>query len=140
MVEFHGKPFLAYIVEMLVEQGFDHILMLLGYLPNVIMSYFGDGSKWGINIEYSISSPDDLTVHRVKLVRSKIDEHFMLLYCDNYWPMQFEKMWDVYSRSSAKGMITVYANKDGNERQRFSHRDIMPESEQPAGQGLRVFV
>jgi len=30
MVEFHGKPFLAYIVEMLVEQGFDHILMLLG--------------------------------------------------------------------------------------------------------------
>ncbi len=116
MVEFHGKPFLAYIVEMLVEQGFDHILMLLGYLPDVIMSYFGDGSKWGINIEYSISSPDDLTVHRVKLVRAKIDEHFMLLYCDNYWPMQFEKMWDVYSRSSAKGMITVYANKDGYSR------------------------
>ena len=34
MVLFHGKPFLGYIVEMLREQGFTHVLMLLGYLAS----------------------------------------------------------------------------------------------------------
>ena len=32
MVEFHGKPFLEYIVEMLRDEGFERVLMLLGYL------------------------------------------------------------------------------------------------------------
>ena len=36
MVEFHGKPFLEYIVEMLRDQGVDKVLLLLGYLPDVI--------------------------------------------------------------------------------------------------------
>ena len=116
MVEFHGKPFMAYVIDMLAEQGFKHVLLLLGYLPEVIMDYFGDGSKWGIKIEYSVSSPDDLTASRVKLVRTKIDEHFMLLYCDNYWPMQFDKMWQKYLNANVKGLITVYGNKDGYSR------------------------
>src|SRR2546429_9672964 len=46
MVEFHGKPFLEYLVDMLREQGFARVLLLLGYLPDVIQDYFGDGSRW----------------------------------------------------------------------------------------------
>ena len=45
MVEFHGRPFLEYLVEMLREQGFERVLMLLGYLPEVIQDHFGDGSR-----------------------------------------------------------------------------------------------
>ena len=66
MVEFHGKPFLEYIVEMLRDQGFDRILMLLGYLPDVIVDHFGDGSHLGVQISYDVTEPDDLTAHRVQ--------------------------------------------------------------------------
>jgi histidinol-phosphate phosphatase family protein len=116
MVEFHGKPFLEYIVEMLREQGFQRVLLLLGYLADIIMDHFGDGSRWGIHIDYSVSGPEDLTSRRMQLAESKIDECFLLLYCDNYWPMQIADMWAQYVASGASGQITVYSNEDGYSR------------------------
>jgi histidinol-phosphate phosphatase family protein len=116
MVEFHGKPFLEYIVEMLRDQGFERILMLLGYLPGVIQDHFGDGRRWGVSISYSVSDPDDLTVHRMRLAEPLLDDLFMLLYCDNYWPLQMDRLWAKYVDSGAKALITVYSNKDGYSR------------------------
>jgi histidinol-phosphate phosphatase family protein len=116
MVAFHGKPFLEYLVEMLRDQGFARILLLLGYLPDVIIDYFGDGRRWGVEIDYSVSAPEDLTCRRMELARSEIDPSFLLMYCDNYWPMQFDDMWTRYLSSGASGQITVYGNRDGYSR------------------------
>ena len=112
MVEIHGKPFLEYLVEMLREQGFERVLLLLGYLPEVIQDYFGDGSQWGVQIDYSVSDADDLTVRRVQLVEERLDPCFLLMYCDNYWPMYMEKMWERFRTANVPAMITVYSNKD----------------------------
>jgi D-glycero-D-manno-heptose 1,7-bisphosphate phosphatase len=112
MVEIHGKPFLEYLVEMLREQGFERVLLLLGYLPAVIQDYFGDGSRWGVQIDYSVSDADDLTVRRVQLVQERLDPCFLLMYCDNYWPMRIEKMWERFMTANVPAMITVYSNKD----------------------------
>ena len=65
MIEFHGRPFLAYMIEMLRDAGFESVLLLLGYRADVIQDYFGDGADFGIDIEYSVSAPEDLTVRRV---------------------------------------------------------------------------
>lgn len=116
MVEIHGKPFLAYQIEQLRDQGFEKILLLLGYLPEVIQNYFGDGHHWGVQMEYSISAVDDETARRIKLAESLLDPYFLLLYCDNYWPMQIEKMWSRFVSAGAPAMITVYTNKDGYTR------------------------
>jgi histidinol-phosphate phosphatase family protein len=116
MVEFHGKPFLGYVVEMLREQGFSSVLMLLGYLPDVIVDHFGDGREYGIRIEYDVLGPDDLTAYRVRHAADRIDDTFLLVYCDNYWPMRIEEMWRSYERSGAPAQITVYANEDGYSR------------------------
>lgn len=113
MVEFHGKPFLEYLIEMLRDQGFERILLLLGYLPDVIQEHFGDGQSWGLEIDYSVSGPDDLTVSRVQLARERIEQTFLLMYCDNYWPMQMDRMWRRYQTAGAPAMVTVYRNNDG---------------------------
>jgi len=112
MVEFHGRPFLEYIVEMLRDQGFDRILMLLGYLPEVITDHFGDGSRLGVQIDYDITDADDLTAYRVQHAAHMIDDTFLLLYCDNYWPMRFDDMWAKYLASGADGQVVIYANTD----------------------------
>jgi histidinol-phosphate phosphatase family protein len=116
MVEICGKPFLEYQVEQLRDQGFKSILLLLGYLPEVVQNYFGDGKRWGVEMNYSISSVDDETARRLKIAESLLEPCFLLLYCDNYWPMQIEKMWAHYAGSDAPAMITVYTNKDGYTR------------------------
>lgn len=113
MIEFHGKPFLEYLVEMLQTQGFERILMLLGYLPEVVQRHFGDGSRWGIGIEYSVTDIANDTGRRIKLAAPLIDDCFLLLYCDNYWPMHMEKMWNRFLQADVPAMVTVYRNKDG---------------------------
>jgi histidinol-phosphate phosphatase family protein len=112
MVKFHGKPFLEYIVEMLREQGFDRVLMLLGYRADVLQDHFGDGSRWGVEISYSVTAPDDLTSYRVQVAADAIDPCFLLLYCDNYWPMCFDRMWDCFCASRLPAMVTIYSNRD----------------------------
>ena len=116
MVEIRGKPFLEYQIEQLREQGFTKVLLLLGYLPHVVQDYCGDGSQWGVKIEYSVSAIEDETARRLKLAEALLDPHFLLLYCDNYWPMQIKRMWPRYVNAGALGMITVYTNKDGYTR------------------------
>lgn len=112
MIEFHGKPFLEYLVELVQAQGFERILLLLGYLPDAIQDYFGDGRRWGLRIEYAVSAVDDDTGRRLKLAESRIDPVFLLMYCDNYWPMRFDQMWERYGATGAAAMLTVYRNAD----------------------------
>jgi D-glycero-D-manno-heptose 1,7-bisphosphate phosphatase len=116
MVAFHGKPFLGHVVDMLREQGFERVLMLLGYLPEVIIEHFGDGRDYGVAIEYDVTGADDLTTYRVQHAEHQIEDMFLLLYCDNYWPMQFDALWCSYVASGAPAQITVYSNRDGYTR------------------------
>ncbi len=116
MIEIAGRPFLAYIVERLAEQGIERIEMLLGYLPDVIRDYFGDGKQFGVAIDYVVSDPDDLTARRVQLVERRLDPLFLLLYCDNYWPLDMERLWERYQEVGAPAMTTIYANDDGYSR------------------------
>jgi histidinol-phosphate phosphatase family protein len=112
MVEFHGKPFLEYMIEMLRKNGFERVLLLLGYLPDVIIEHFGDGSRFGVSIEYDVLTADDLTAYRVEHAKDRIDDTFLLCYCDNYWPMLMDEMWETYLASGKPAQITVYANDD----------------------------
>ena len=112
MIKVHGKPFLEYLIEQLRDQGFERILLLLGYLPHVIQDYFGDGRSWGLKIDYSVSDIEDETGRRIKLAEHKLDPCFFLLYCDNYWPMNMTKMWKQFLDMKTNAQITVYKNVD----------------------------
>jgi D-glycero-D-manno-heptose 1,7-bisphosphate phosphatase len=116
MVQIQGKPFLEHQIGQLREQGFDRVLLLLGYLPEVVRDYFGNGGHWGIKIEYSITDVNDETARRLKFAEPFLDRCFLLMYCDNYWPMQIDKMWQRFCSSNIPAMITVYRNKDGYTR------------------------
>lgn len=116
MVEVNGRPFLEHLIELLREQGFGRILLLLGYRADVIQDHFGDGGAWGVEIDYSVTAPDDLTASRVRMAEDRLEEHFLFMYCDNFWPMRFDRMWSRYLELGAPAMITVYTNKDALSR------------------------
>jgi NDP-sugar pyrophosphorylase family protein len=92
MIQIHGKPFLEYLIIMLRQQGFERVLLLLGYLPEIVQEHFGDGSRWGLQIQYSVTPVENNTGRRIKLAEQLIDDCFVLLYCDNYWPIRMPEI------------------------------------------------
>jgi len=124
MVEIHGKPFLQYLIELVRDQGFDRILLLLGYLPEKITDYFGDGRQFGVRIDYSVSDPNHLTGRRLFLAKSLIDSHFLLMYCDNYLPFSFQPMWKYYQElGGSAALMTAYSNLDRYSRNNLRIED-----------------
>ena len=116
MVLVRGRPFLEYQIEQLRDQGFNRIVILLGYMSEIVESYFGDGGKWGVDIQYSVSAAANETSRRLRIAEPLLDDQFLLLYCDNYWPMQIDKMWSRFLAAGVPAMVTVYNNTDGYTR------------------------
>ncbi len=54
MVELDGKPILAWQIEWLKSFGITKFVLTVSYKYEVVKEYFGDGSKFGIEIDYSI--------------------------------------------------------------------------------------
>lgn len=122
MIGFHGRPFLAYLVDQLRDAGVKRILMLLGYRSEVIREHFGDGRERGVSIAYSVTPPDVQTGTRVRVALDDIDPRFLLLYCDNYWPMRLDHMWERFASADVPAMTTIYGNRD-----RFSRDNVRVE-------------
>lgn len=120
MIEFHGRPFLEYLIAMLAEQGICRVLLLLGYLPDAIRNHFGDGEKFGVRIEYVVGDVDLETGGRLKQAEDRLDPDFLLLYCDNYWPLPLAQLWSSYLKAGRSAQVTVYNNRDGYTRSNLS--------------------
>ena len=52
LIDIGGKPLLSWHVEKLNSLGIDHLIINLFHEGEHIENFLGDGSKWGINIEY----------------------------------------------------------------------------------------
>lgn len=112
MVEIAGKPFLEHLVELLKANGIEEIVMLLGYMPEKITEYFGDGAKFGIKIKYSIGDVDWETGTRIKKAEKLLNNRFLLMYSDNYWPLDLAKLSAFHESAGLSATVTVYSNKD----------------------------
>lgn len=114
MYPFEGKPFLEYLIEQIKGFGINEIVLLLGYLPDKIIDYFGDGSKWGVNITYSVTPVEYETGLRIKaaLNDGKLESDFLFMYCDNYCPINYRRLLSDYEKNGALIQFTAYSNKD----------------------------
>lgn len=64
------KPILQIIIESLVKQGFTSVHISVNYLKEMIMEYFGDGSRFGIEINYLIETEPLGTAGALSLIES----------------------------------------------------------------------
>ncbi len=112
MIPFNGKPFLEYIIELLKENGIEEVVILTGYLHEKIEEYFGDGNKFRLKIKYSYSPVEDDTGTRIRKAVGMIRDTFLLLYGDNYWPLNLKKLTEFYEKVGTEALITVYCNID----------------------------
>src|SRR5260370_17129500 len=67
MIEVRGKPVLQHIVEGLREAGVREFLLIVGYRSDTVQNFFGDGSRYSIEIQYPTQALQDGTGHVVDL-------------------------------------------------------------------------
>jgi NDP-sugar pyrophosphorylase family protein len=113
MVPVNNRPFLEYLVDMLRDNGITELVLLLGYLPDIVIKHFGDGSKFGLNINYSVGKVSDQTGTRIRNAGPLLDDVFIMMYGDNLWPLDLKKLYGFYTRQKTLASTTLYANKDG---------------------------
>jgi len=113
MIEFYGKPFVQNLIELLKKEGIEEIVFLAGYLHEKIQEYFGDGSGFGLSIKYSVGDVSFDTGKRLKFAEGMLDKHFLLLYCDNYLPLNLSKLVEFYNQKQLLVSCLIYSNEDG---------------------------
>ena len=92
MVIINKKPFLEYLIDQLKINGLTKILILGGYKSHQIKNYFQNGENFGVKIEYSNGPIDWDTGTRVFKAEKKLNKHFLLLYSDNIFSFNFQKI------------------------------------------------
>src|SRR5258708_6813117 len=111
LVEVAGEPFFSHQIRLLKKAGLTRLVLCVGYLGEKIVELYGDGSKWGIQIDYSFDGPTLLGTGGA-LIRAlpKLGESFYVLYGDSYLPIDYLKVADHFLRSGKLGLMTVFEN------------------------------
>ena len=114
MVICNGKPFLWYLLQQLHEQDITKFLLLTGYLGEKIKNYFGDGSSFGWEIQYSSGPVTWDTGKRVWEAKEYIEKYFVLLYSDNFAPFPMEKVLKIHNKNNLPLTFMVTKKIPGN--------------------------
>ncbi|HIH34854.1 MAG TPA: NTP transferase domain-containing protein [Methanosphaera sp.] len=99
-----GKPLIQYNIESLRDAGIKDITLVVGYKKEVIQDYFGDGSEFGVNINYAIQDGQLGTAHAIGSAEEFIDESFIVLNGDI-----------IVSYDLIRNLIEKYATRTSND-------------------------
>ena len=60
LISIGSKPMIVHHLEKLAQAGIQEVVINLGHLGSKISQFLGNGSTWGVSIEYSDEGPDPL--------------------------------------------------------------------------------
>lgn len=78
LVPVGDMPILEIIIRKLTKSGFDHITITVNHMAEIIKAFCGDGSKWGIFIDYSLEEKPLSTMGPLKLIKD-LPENFLVM-------------------------------------------------------------
>lgn len=102
------QPILEIIVKQLSYYGFHSITMACGYLAPLIQTYFGDGSKWNVNITYHVEDQPLGTVGSLKKLNN-LQEPFLVINCDVLTTLDLREFARFHSKD--KSLLTIASQK-----------------------------
>jgi D-glycero-D-manno-heptose 1,7-bisphosphate phosphatase len=113
MAPINGMPFLDYLLESIRQVGISRVLLLVGYCHDVIVQHCNRISPQKLKIQYSIGAVEDQTGRRLVNAYDLLEDHFLLLYGDNFWPIELKAMTQHYLRKKARVSTTIFSNVQG---------------------------
>ena len=79
LVPVGGMPVIELIIKRLQRFGLNQLIVTTGYLGDLIKAVCGDGSRWGVHIEYSDEHEPLGTIGPLKLIQDRLTETFVVV-------------------------------------------------------------
>jgi dTDP-glucose pyrophosphorylase len=102
-----NKPILETIIENFAKYGFVNITISVNYKADMIKEYFGDGSKFGVNIEYIEETKRLGTAGALSLIKDRPQEPFFVMNADLLTNVNFTHLLDFHTFESSVATMCV---------------------------------
>ena len=109
MIEICGKPILEWQIENLKASGLTDIILVIGYLGHVIKDYFGDGSKFGVIINYFVEDTP-LGTAGALFKMPELTEDFLLMCGDVILNVDFNRFIEFHQKNHAWASLMAHPN------------------------------
>ena len=109
MLPLGKKPILEHLIEWNKKNGVKSIVLCVSYLRKTIEDYFGDGEKFGVDIEYVISNKPLATAGQLKTAEAFIDDTFVCVYGDSIFDFSLRNM--IKQHRAKKAFVTMSLNE-----------------------------
>ena len=110
MIPVAGKPVLEYQIELAKRYGFSEIVLIIGHLGNIIQDYFGDGSKWHVNITYLTEAAPLGTAGALPILKKILTEDFFVFYGDTVMDIALDQFLVFHKIKQSKGSLLLHPN------------------------------
>jgi NDP-sugar pyrophosphorylase family protein len=113
LIEVAGEPFFSHQIRLLKQAGLTRFVLCVGYLGEKVVERYGDGSRFGVQIDYSFDGPMLLgTGGALIQALPLLGEAFYTLYGDSYLPIDYRAVGDFFLKSGKQGLMTVFENRE----------------------------
>jgi len=111
MLPIQEEPFVAHQLRLLHKRGIERAVLCVGYLGEQIRDYVGDGSSFGMQVDYSWDGPvAQGTAGALRNALNKLDEAFFVIYGDSYLPCDYVAVEQAFVSSGKQALMTVFRN------------------------------
>ena len=99
-------PILEIILRQLRRDGFTRVTLAVGYLSEIIQAFFGDGSKWGLKLDYSLEERPLSTIGPLTLIPDLPDQ-FLVMNGDILTTLSYSALMQYHKAENASVTVAV---------------------------------
>jgi NDP-sugar pyrophosphorylase family protein len=108
LVPLGGKySILEIIILQLKQAGFTHITLAVNHLSQLIMAYFGDGSRLGVKLDYSLEEGELSTIGPLTLI-ADLPENFLVMNGDILCDLDYRAFFAAHVNAASQVSVSAY--------------------------------
>ena len=99
------------VLTQLAARGFTRVTLAIGHMGHLIRSYVGDGSRWGLEIDYTTEESPLSTIGPVLQVLDRLPEHFLVMNGDVLTDLDYADLLARHRDTAAPLTVATYARQ-----------------------------
>jgi N-acetyl-alpha-D-muramate 1-phosphate uridylyltransferase len=113
LLEVAGEPFIAHQLRLFAREGIRNVKLLVGYCGEQIESFVGNGSRFGVKVDYVVDGPTLLgTGGAIRRAIDCLGPEFLVTYCDSWLDAPYAPVVEAFHASGRPALMCVFRNEN----------------------------